>query len=459
MQIKYSPPTFFYPKQQQIYDCPKQFTVVMSSNKTGKTLSMGCWINEQALLDSDGGEYAWISPFSETSKIGFQVVCTIIRNTGIYKYLKNTKSEKQFRFNSSSPQKITYPNGSTILFIQGGNVGGIYGHKYKAAVVDEASRLKDIPNEQGELECPAWEALLSCMVTTQGQVKLISNPTTKNNWYNVWYNKVKAGKDKRAEAFHLNSLDSIAAGFVQKEDFDYAKEMKSKAEFSRVWLGEIPDEDSEVFMSDKVYACVNEDINENIAKVAFFGIDLGYTDNNKSDWTVVTGMNTKGQVVFFKRFKAEGEALINKLKAYINNRPAFIDATGGGYVIYTLLAPHCKNLEPYKFSHGTKCTAIETLAHYIHTGQISYGNNEIIIQELLGYECEVNSNGLSIYNNGKKTQHDDSVISLALAVLKYKQSTDLGDQPTGEVFTIDIDEDEGDWQPMQESFEFDYGIY
>lgn len=163
MQIKYSKPDFFYDKQEQIYNCDKQFSVVLSSNKTGKTVLAALWLNEQALLNTTEDSYCWLSPFSETSKIGYELIKKIIMGTPIYQHLIDINHKKQFKFNSSAPQRITYPNGSEICFMQGGNPKGIYGHKYKAAVVDEASRLKDSYNESGELECPAWEALQSCM--------------------------------------------------------------------------------------------------------------------------------------------------------------------------------------------------------------------------------------------------------------------------------------------------------
>lgn len=462
--MKYYPPTIFHPTQQKIFDCEAKYTVVIASNKCGKTMALGCWINEKSLIGVVG-KRAWLSPGAKTSKIGYDlIVDKIIKPTKIYKHLKETNHPNQFKFNSSSPQKITYPNGSIIEFLQGENVRALFGEGYEDAVIDEATRLKQEIIDSGDkqvITCPAFDALKTNMMVTQGQIKIISNPTTKNNFFYRWYLDILAGKDKRSKAFHMSALDSVKAGFIPQEEFDYAKEHEPSHVFKRAWLGLVPDEESGVFMSDKIYSCVNEDINENISKCYYFGIDLGFTNNMKSDWTVITGLDKTGQVRFFKRFKKEGEDLINTLKSYINNRVSSIDAQGpGGIMVYNLLAPYCPNLEPYKFSNITKGTAIETLAHYIHNNKISYRNNEIIINELLGYECEINNNGLAIYNNGKKNQHDDAVISLALAVLLYKESTDLGDQPTGEVYSLDmdIDEGDGDWQSLTEDFSFEYGI-
>ena len=456
-KVIFRQPSFFFPKQQEIYDCKSQYTYVMASNKCGKTLSMACWLSSLAFCDEMGGLYCWLSPFAETSNTGFETVRDLIIDTPLYKHLESTNDKKKFRFIKSSPQRIIYPSGSTIIFIQGRNVDGIFGKKYKASVVDEASRLSD-KIENGNLICPAWEALKSTMLTTQGQVKLISNPTTKNNWFYKAWTKAKNGEDSRASAFHMNALDSIEAGFIKVEDMEYARANESPSCFLRTWLGEVPDSETEVFNSSEVYNCVDENIKNDLSKISVIGVDLGFTDNEKSDWTVVCGLNKVGELVFFKRFKAEGDELVNKLKAYINNRPAFIDAScGGGHTIYKMLSKECKNLEPIKFNNANKGDIIQTLVHYIKTKKITYPNNMLLITELLNYECEMNSNGKFIYSNGKGARHDDSVIALGLAVLKYKEKEDNGDDYTFNVYTMN-DETNIDWDGQGQSLDFSFNL-
>ncbi len=424
MEIIYSKPTFFYTKQQNIFDCEKRYTVVLASNKCGKTLCLALWIDMMVSMGEPNSKYCWLAPYSRTTKIGFDLLHDLIINSELFKYLEQTKSKNQFKFNSSD-LKITYPNGNIIDFIQGENVSSIYGYKYHGAVVDEAARLKqEIKEIDGKqyLTCPAFEALETTLMNTQGPIKLISNPTIKNNWYYLWWLKVKNKEDERAEAFHISSLDAIKAGFLSQEDFNYAEKEKSPYIFQRDWLGKISDEDGGVFKSEQVYENINDNIEQNLDEAIYFGVDLGFTTGNKSDWTVVTGLNEEGEIVFFRRFKKEGQDLINKLKEYIGNSETYIDATaGGGITIYNLLKEDCSNLEPYTFSNKSKETCIGTLAHYIHTNQISYNNNDVIINELLGYECEINSKGTVTYNNGKSVNHDDAVISIGLAVLKLEE--------------------------------------
>ena len=454
--VKYKEPDFFHPTQQAIYDSEARNVICISSNKAGKTLLSALLMNKNMLLMPSGSNGAWLAPFARTSKIGYELICKIIRSTPAYKYLEDSKSPKRFKFNSSQLQ-ITYPNGNRIDFLQGLNVDAIFGQKYHFCIIDEATRLKNEIVSMGDetrVTCPAFDALKTTTRTTNARMVIISNPTTRSNFFYQWYLRAKEGKDSRTEAFHMDVYDSVKAGFVDIEEVKYAEEHESPFIFQRDWLGLVPDEHNSVFKADKVYECVDDDIKEDISKCYYFGIDLGFTDSNKSDWTVITGVDKAGRVRFFKRFKAEGDELINKLKAYINNRVSYIDATaGGGVMVYNLLKNDCPNLEPFKFSNTTKCETIENLAHYIHTKKISYNSNDILIDELLGYECEISDTGKSIYNNGKKTQHDDSVISLGLAVMKLREQNDVLDYSYRVQELSSMDEEEG-WIEMNNDFSF-----
>ena len=463
IEIKYKDPTFLTEKQREIYDCKSRYVLCCAANKTGKSLLLACLINKHALLGEPGTRYCWLAPFFRTARIGYDLVEKIIKSTKIYTYLEETNNYRKFRFNASKLE-ITYPSGNVIDFIQGSNVEGLFGYKYNFVAIDEATRLKQeevIMGDRSEIICPSFKAIMTTVKTTQAQIFCIFNPTTKRNTFWKWYIKAKNGLDERTSAFHLSTMDSVNAGFVSLEDYNYAKEKEIPYIFKRDWLGELPDEYNSIFRADKVYDCVDDDIKEDISKVDFFGIDLGFSTNSSADWTVVTGLNKKGQVVFFKRFKAEGEELINKLKSYINNRLAYIDASGGGLTVYDLLKIYCKNLKPYKFNNSSKQILIETLVHYIHTKKITYRNNDILINELCAYEAEVSATGITTFSNGKGAANDDSVIALALAVLKYKEKEDSGDSYTFNIYDIEEnkeynreDEDERMWQSM----EFNYNL-
>ena len=198
INIKYKDPDIFFPKQQLIYDADKRYTVVIASNKSGKTLVMACWINRLAILGPPNSKYCWLAPYSKQTKVGYDAVKDMIVGSSLYKYLDKIKHKKQFKFNGSH-YIITYPNGNKIEFLQGQNVEALYSEKYFGAVVDEGTRLKQEIDVDGTISCPAFDALETNLMTTRGPIKLISNPTTKNNWLYKWYMRIMESVEKQKE--------------------------------------------------------------------------------------------------------------------------------------------------------------------------------------------------------------------------------------------------------------------
>lgn len=419
MEITYSKPDFFYPMQEKIINCKKRFTFTISGNKTGKTLSHIVWLNEKALLEDSGTEYCWLSPYVKTSEIAFNLLQKIIMRSSVYKKLEETNSYNNFYFNNSK-LFIKYPNANIIRFFSGQNIDPIYGHEFYGAVVDEAARLKE----------EAYNALLTTMFATQGPIKLISNPTIKNNWFYKYYIKAKNGELEDAQAYKLTALDAIDAGIMNKEMFDWAEKNMARAIFRRDFMAEIPESDVSVFQYDKIYENIlEEEIKNSLNKAKYIGIDPGFTKEQKNDFTVIIALDKLGRVCFFKRFKAEAEELISKLKSYINNKNSYIDSTGGGLPIFQLLKSSCPNLKPYTFNNISKRECIDNLAYYIHSNKLKYPDNEEILNELISYEIETTKTGKITYNNGKNADHDDIVIALGLACLLYHREAENKDLP------------------------------
>ena len=185
MRIRYQEPEFFHPKQQAIYDCDARNVLCISANKCGKTLLSALLMNKNMLLLPSGSNGAWLAPFARTAKIGYELICKIIRSTPVYKHLEDIKSPQRFKFNSSQLQ-ITYPNGNRIDFLQGQNIDAIFGQKYHFCIIDEATRLKNeivSIGDETRVTCPAFDALKTTTRTTNARIVIISNPTTSSNFF------------------------------------------------------------------------------------------------------------------------------------------------------------------------------------------------------------------------------------------------------------------------------------
>jgi hypothetical protein len=404
-------------------------------------MSHAIWILEQAIKTNDA-HFSWVGYTFKIAEIGFDLCFDFLTTAGIGSYCKFNRSKLI----------ITLPNKSIIRFFGAENPDSIFGYENFAAVMDEASRCKE----------ESYNALMSTCFATNAPIKFIGNPTIKNNWFYKKWKKVydmPNHTDGDETSYKLTALDAIDAGIMTQSVFDFAKKTFSKAIFKRDFMAEVPDSETSVFKADKVYENILEDAPDNsLNKVYYVGVDLGFTEGEKSDWTVVTGLDKNGQLRFFKRFKASGQDLIDKLKAYIGNRVSYIDKTGGGITIYELLKSDCPNLEPYTFNNASKTLCIENLAYYVHSNKIKYPDIPELIDELIGYEIDFTKKGKPTYNNGKSVSHDDSVVSLGLAVLKYKEKEDAGEGYTFEIQQLDDNnnEDNDIWTDMSDDLNFSF---
>lgn len=422
----------FYDKQKDIIDSQSRFTYTLSGNKTGKTMSHAIWLLEKAIMN-DNCHFSWVGYTFKIAEIGFDLCCDFLSSAKIGDYCKINKSKLI----------IKLPNNSVIRFFGAENPDSIYGYENFAAVMDEASRCKE----------DSYNAIMTTVMATNGPIRFIGNPTIKNNWfYKKWSRiyKLPDHTNGKESAFKLTALDAIEAGIMAQEVFDFAKENYTTAIFERDFLALVPEGETAVFKHDKIYECIEkEDIGNSLNKAVYIGVDLGFTTGQKNDYTVVIALDKLCRVVFYKRLKASGQDLIDKLKAYIGNHIAYIDKTGGGITIYELLKADCPNLEPYNFTNATKTLCIENLAHYIHSNKLSYPDNKEILDELIGYEIDFTKTGKPTYNNGKSVDHDDIVIALGLAVLKYKEKQDLGDEYTFNIYTDEDDSyDDEVWEEL-----------
>lgn len=430
--------------QEDILDCESQFSYTLSANKVGKTWSHMVWLFEKA-IESDSGHFSWIAPTYKIASIAFDLCCDFIRDTNISQYCKVNLSKLL----------IKLPNNSIIRFIGAEKTDYIFGYENIAAVMDEASRCSE----------DSYEALMTTLYATNGQVRFIGNPTIRNNWFfKIWekiYN-LPNHTNGRETSFKLTAHHAIAAGIMKQDFFNFCKKTYTVSRFKRCLLAEVPDGEVNVFKYDKVMEnIIKEPIDNSLNKARYIGIDLGFTENGvKSDYTVVIGLDKNCRVVFYKRFQLSGQELIDKLKAYIGNHIAYIDHTGGGITIYELLKKDCHNLEAFTFTNSSKVLCIENLAHYIHSNIVSYPNIDNLINELNGYEIDVTPKGKQTYsNNHTLVSHDDSVIALGLAVLKYKEKEDQGPEYSfeiteiGESYDDDISREAG-WTSISETFDY-----
>jgi hypothetical protein len=381
MQINYQRP-FLTTYQQAILDAPERYTITAAATKCGKTASHIIWIFEQALQLKDNQSVWWIAPVYQQAEIAFR-------------RMKSQVSEKDFFISNESKLTLILPNGARIEFKSGEKPDNLYGDDVYAAVVDEASRMRE----------ESWYALRSTLTATKGKCKMIGNVKGKKNWFYKLGERARLGEDDY-KFFKITAYDAAKEGILDIEEIEQAKRDLPEFVFKELYLAEPGDDNSNPFGLDNIRKCYAP---LSSAIPIAFGIDLAkYTD-----WTVITGLDNMNRVCYTERFQQDWQQTKERIIKIVGRTPAFVDSTGIGDPVVEDLQRILPNVKGVKFTSQSKQQLIEGLVIEIQQFSVQfmeepYGN------ELENFEYEYTRTGVKY--SAPSGLNDDCVVSLALAV-------------------------------------------
>ncbi|MGO7756830.1 terminase large subunit domain-containing protein [Rhizobium ruizarguesonis] len=374
-----------YKLQSEAFFNDFRYAWIEGSTKSGKTVSCMAWIIEQAVfLGKEGREFWWVAPVSAVASIAFKRL-----KRGIPSYF--------IRSIISSPGKesITLINGAVIRFKSGENANSLYGEDVWAAVIDEASRMRE----------DVFHAIRSTLTATRGKVRIIGNVKGRKNWFYQGCRKAEAGEE--GHIFRkITALDAVAAGVFPMEELEDAKRALPDAVFRELYLCEPSDDGGNPFGL--------QFIRQNIAPLSnkapvVFGDDLA----KSVDWTVLHGLDEDGRTCSHTRFQLPWENTIDHIKLICGSTYTLLDSTGVGDPIVERLQKTGSNFEGFKFSAPSKQMLMEGLSVAIQRGEVQYPDG-VIVSELESFEYEYTRTGVRY--SAPEGSHDDCVMALALAV-------------------------------------------
>jgi len=380
MQINYQRP-FLTTYQQAILDAPERYTITAAATKCGKTASHIIWIFEQALQLKDNQSVWWIAPVYQQAEIAFR-------------RMKSQVSEKDFFISNESKLTLILPNGARIEFKSGEKPDNLYGDDVYAAVVDEASRMRE----------ESWYALRSTLTATKGKCKLIGNVKGKKNWFYKLGERARLGEPDY-KFFKITAYDAAKEGILDVEEIEQAKRDLPEFVFKELYLAEPGDDNSNPFGLDNIRKCYAP-----LSKGTpiAFGIDLAkYTD-----WTVITGLDNENRVCYTERFQGDWMQTKQKIINVVGRTPAHIDATGVGDPIVEDLQRILPNIKGFKYTSQSKQQLMEALVMEIQQHSIFFPEEPYGF-ELENFEYEYTRTGVKY--NAPSGMHDDAVNSIALA--------------------------------------------
>jgi hypothetical protein len=369
---------------------PERYAVVEASTKVGKTAGCMVWITEQAMKGKTGQNFWWVSPIRDQAKIAFRRL-KIALPREIY-----TPNETELT--------LTLLNGCIIWFKGADHPDSLYGEDVYAAVIDEASRVKE----------DAWHAVRSTLTATEGPIRIIGNVKGRKNWAYNLARRAQSGAPGMVYS-KLICHDAVNAGILSAEEVEDARQQLPEAVFRELYLAEPSDDAGNPFGLAAIRACIAP-LSENAPVV--WGWDLA----KSVDWTCGVGLDVVGTVCRFERFQTPWEVTTDTIVRATGNVPAAVDSTGVGDPVLEALQkrgrPTGARFAGVKFTAQSKQQMMEGLAVAIQQHQIHFPAG-VLVDELEVFEYEYRRTGVSY--SAPSGLHDDAVCALALAVQQFQQ--------------------------------------
>ena len=381
---------WLYAKQREAIFHTARYGLVEASTKSGKTHGCIAWLAEQAWSKGrPGRHYWWVAPVYPQAKIA-------------YRRLRRSMSI-DVQYPNDTERSISLPNGATIWFKSGEKPDNLYGEDVYAAVLDEASRMRE----------EAWHAVRTTLTATRGPVRCIGNVRGRKNWFYRLARRAETGEADMA--YHrITAHDAIAAGVLVQDEIEDAQRQLPDSVFRELYLAEATDDAGNPFGIDAIgAACTQAKISS--ADPVAWGWDLA----KSQDWTVGIGLSKDGSVCRYHRFQKPWQETFEAILRETGDTPALVDSTGvGDPIVERLQREGGAHFEGYHFTSTSKQKLMEGLAAGIQKSEVRYPEG-VIRLELEAFEYEYSRSGVRY--SAPEGQHDDCVCALALAYHKLRR--------------------------------------
>jgi hypothetical protein len=276
-------------------------------------------------------------------------------------------------------------------------------------VVDEASRLKPI----------IWQSHLSQrLIDKQGWALLISTPKGKGYFYDL-YQRGKQGEPGYASW----NMPSWTNPLLDKQIIDAERERLPDRVYRQEYEAQFLEGAGAVFSN--VRECATGDWAEpDRTRNYWAGLDLARVE----DFSVLTIMDWHRRVVFVDRFhKLDWDTQVARVKGHLrrySNAMVWVDSTGKGDPVRESLQKAGLNVRPFEFTLKSKSALINALVQAIEQRLITLPRPQLWpegIDELEAFQYTITEQG-NTRMSAPGGQHDDCVISLALALWDRRPS-------------------------------------
>lgn len=388
MPISLQLPALFEYQWRPLYS-PARLAFIEGSSKCGKTFPCIIRALDVACRLEPNQAVWWVAPIAATAKIAFDRLLAIL-----------TKLDPlQSWWSCNLTERWVELKGSGKIWFKGAdNPDSLYGEDVFEVIVDEASRVKE----------EAWVAIMSTLTATNGAARVIGNVKGRKTWFWRMCRLAEQGEPDMVYA-KITADDAVRAGLLKQSVLDLTAKTMTKGAFRQLFHCEPDQDEGNPFGYDHIKACTGP---MGAGPPAAFGVDLA----DKQDFTVVVGLNARGQVCYFDRWHKTGwELTETRITSAVKGAPAYADCAGLGDVVVERLQRACKKLEGFNTA-TKKIPLINGLAADIQQGKLQFPEGPIRV-ELDAYEYQPTKTG-RVGFGAPDGLHDDCVTALALAALR-----------------------------------------
>lgn len=303
--------------------------------------------------------------------------------------------------------ELEFTNNSSILFRSGEQMDSLRGFSVSGLLVlDEAAYLKDEVFEIIKPTTDVWSA----------PILIISTPRFREGFFYECFIK---GQDPKYEKFYKSfdwALEDTSM-LLDKEKLEMYRLTTSKNKFKTEYLGEFADDDGCLF--NNISECILSE------KPSYTNLYIGvdWATGSGKDYTCVTALNEKGQMVFIKYFNDKTPTeQVDLLTNIFTEYQGFIkivqvEQNSIGSVFYDILVKRNPKLRIVKFltTNKSKAAIVNKLQAALENEKIGILKDDKLLNELRLYEASYNPKTGNVSYNAPSGFNDDTCISLMLA--------------------------------------------
>jgi hypothetical protein len=279
--------------------------------------------------------------------------------------------------------------------------------KYKRVILDEVGFAKNLKK--------TWnESVRATLTDYKGDAWLMSTPKGKNDLFE-FFGRGQDDNDK----WMSWQMPTSTNPYIDKSEIEDAKHDMPEHAFKQEYLAQFLDDGSGVFSG----LTINE--SPSGASRYYAGIDLGRAD----DYTVITVLNDKGQMVQCERWRHDTwQNIVNNLLHVMRKWSAvtYIETNSIGDAIFEQLRQSYRDIEPFVTTSKSKQDIIEALQVAAQNNEFTMLNIDWLKKEFDLFTYEYSHKSRSIKYSAPLGFHDDGVMSCAIAYHAFKNLKNTG---------------------------------